>query len=100
MKPVPPPEHRAGQVGRVDHQRPLGLVELDHRADRLGQLHGPADVLDSRDVAQHRVAVAGQQRRGDHLQRRVFRALHEDRAVQRSTSAHAVARLGSTSHGR
>jgi len=61
-------QHRAGQVGRVDDERPLGLVELDHRADRLGQFDGAPDVLDRRDVPQHCVAVAGEQRRGDHLQ--------------------------------
>ena len=93
-------QHRAGQVGRVDDQRPFGLVELDDRADRLGQFDGAADVLDRRDVPQHRVAVAGEQGRGDHLQRRVLRALHENRPVQRSASAHAVTRLGSQSHGR
>jgi hypothetical protein len=75
-------------------------VELDDGADRLGQLDGPADVLDRRDVPQHRSAVAGEQRRGDHLQRRVLRALHENRPVQRSASAHAVTRLGSQSHAR
>jgi hypothetical protein len=93
-------QHRAGQVGRVDDERPFGLVELDDRADRLGQFDGAADVLDRRDVPQHRMAVAGEQGCGDHLQRRVLRALHENRPVQRSASAHAVTRLGSQSHAR
>ena len=76
-------QHRAGQLGGVDHQRPLRLVELDDRADRLGELDGPAHVLDHRDVPQYRAALLGEQRRGDHLQCRVLGALDEHRALQR-----------------
>ena len=41
-------QHRAGQLRRVDHQRLLGLVELDHRTQHLGEFHRPAHVLDRR----------------------------------------------------
>ena len=52
---------RAGQLGGVDDESPLGFVELDHGADGLGQLDGPPDVLDHRDVAQDGPALLRQQ---------------------------------------
>jgi len=86
-------QHRAGELGGVHHERPLCLVELDHRTDGLGQLHGPADILDHRDVPQHGPALGGKQRGGDHLEGGVLSALHEDRALQRVASSHAIAGL-------
>ncbi len=91
-------QHRAGQLGGVDHQRPLHLVELDHRADGLGKLDGPADVLDDRDVPQHRAALLGQQRGGDHLQRRVLSALDENGPLQGIAAYDAVAGLVTAAH--
>jgi hypothetical protein len=52
-------QHRAGELGGVDDERPLGLVELDYGPDRLGELHGPPDVLDHRDVPQDGAALLG-----------------------------------------
>jgi len=66
------------KLGGVDHQGPLGLVELHYRAEGLGQFHGPPDVLDDRDVAQDRSALLGEQGRRDHLERGVLGALNED----------------------
>ena len=62
---------RAGQLGysaqrerhgppRELRQRPLGLVEPDHRTQGLGQLDRPAHVLDHGDVPQHRAALVDQ----------------------------------------
>ena len=93
-------EHRAGQGGGIHHERAFRLMELDHRADRLRQLHRPAHVLDRRHVPQHRPALGRQERGGDHLERGILGTLHEYGALQRYAALDSVAGLGANGHGR
>ncbi|GGM68795.1 hypothetical protein GCM10010106_13600 [Thermopolyspora flexuosa] len=60
------------------------------RADGTGELHGPADVLDDRDVPQDRAALRGEQRGPDHGQYCVLRALDECGATEDVPTANAV----------
>ena len=54
-------QHRAVQPGGVDHQGPLRLVELDHRADGLRELDRAAHILDDGNVPEYRPALIGEQ---------------------------------------
>src|SRR5712691_4494589 len=73
-------------------------MELHHGADRLGELDGPADILDHRDVPEYRAAALGEQRCRDHLESGILGALHENGPMQRITATDVVAGLRTAGH--
>jgi hypothetical protein len=91
-------QDRAGQLRGVDDESALRLVELGLGPDRLGQFDRSPDVFDDRDVAQDRTALRRHQRRPDHGQDGVLRALHEHGAAKLAAPSHAVTDLVAQAH--
>ena len=89
---------RIVEVGGVDDDGALLLVEGDFGPDVFSEFECAVDVLDDRDVPQHGTALGREERGSDHRQDGVLRALDERCSAEGASAADAVTNLLAHAH--